>query len=58
MQSEIAHQAASPELGTLVRLAMDGLWYSELYQFAPPSAELREKLQSLLISIAHEHVMK
>jgi AcrR family transcriptional regulator len=54
MQREISQRASSPELGLLVRLAMDGLWYSELYQFAPPDGEQRRALQSLLLKIAKE----
>lgn len=56
MQREISQRASSPELGLLVRLAMDGLWYSELYQFAPPDREQRGALQALLLKIAKETV--
>lgn len=54
MQKEITRNAPTPEMGLLVRLAMDGLWYSELYQFAPPDAEQRRALQALLFRIAKE----
>ena len=54
MQEEITRNAPTPELGLLVRLAMDGLWYAELYQFAPPDAELRRALQALLFRITNE----
>jgi AcrR family transcriptional regulator len=54
MQREISQRASSPELGLLVRLAMDGLWYSELYQFAPPDGEQRRALQTLLLDIARK----
>ena len=47
---EITTLVPSPELGMLIRLCMDGLWYAQMYQFAPPSAELCERLQELLIS--------
>lgn len=50
MQSEIAAAAPSPEIGTLIRFALDGLWYSELYNCAPPSSELREKMMDTLLS--------
>jgi len=56
MQQEISQRAPSPELGLLVRLAMDGLWYAELYQFAPPDGEQRGALQTLLLKIAKETV--
>ena len=51
MQREIEQRATSPGLGLLVRLAMDGLWYSEVYQFAPPDEGQRETLQKLLLDI-------
>lgn len=54
MQREIAQRAPNEELGTLVRLAMDGLWYSELNQFAPPAADLRDRLQTLILKIVRE----
>jgi hypothetical protein len=52
MQSEIAAAAASAELGTIIRLALDGLWVSDLFGFAPPPAELREKMLNGLLAIA------
>jgi len=50
-QNRTAASAPSPEIGTLVRLAMDGLWIADLFNFAPPSPEMREKLLKVLISI-------
>jgi AcrR family transcriptional regulator len=52
MQREISAAASSEELGTLIRLALDGLWFSDLFQFAPPTAGLREKLQASMLVIA------
>jgi AcrR family transcriptional regulator len=52
MQSEIAAAAATPEIGTIIRLALDGLWLSDLFGFAPPAPELREKMLSTLLAIA------
>jgi hypothetical protein len=51
MQRELTQHAPTPELGQLVRLSMDGLWFSEQYQFAPPNEQEREKLKALLIDI-------
>jgi AcrR family transcriptional regulator len=36
----------------LVRLAVDGWWYSTLFSFAPPEADAREKLLNLLTDLA------
>jgi hypothetical protein len=41
-------------MGLLVRLAMDGLWYSELYQFAPPDEAQRNRLQAYLLDIVRQ----
>jgi AcrR family transcriptional regulator len=43
--------APSPEIGTLVRLAMDGLWISDLLNLAPPSATMRKKLTAQIASL-------
>lgn len=52
MQDQIASAAPTPEAGTLIRLALDGLWLSDLYGFAPPPQPLRDRLRDLLLSIA------
>jgi len=54
MQSEITSAAPSKEAGTLIRLCMDGLWYSEMYQFAPPDPELRQRLQDMLLELVQK----
>jgi AcrR family transcriptional regulator len=51
MQREIAAAAISPEIGTVIRLALDGLWMSDLFGFAPPSSELREKMSAVLLTL-------
>ena len=58
MQQEIATAAGSEELGTIIRLALDGLWMSDVFGFAPPSAELREKMLPALLEIARKHRRK
>jgi AcrR family transcriptional regulator len=54
MQNEIAEAAPSPEIGTLIRLSLDGLWFSELFGYAPPSPDLKAKMQETLL----EYVQK
>lgn len=54
MQEEIAAAAISPEIGTILRLALDGLWVSDLFGFAPPSAEMREKMRTALLEIVQK----
>jgi AcrR family transcriptional regulator len=52
MQGEIVAAAESPEIGTIIRLALDGLWISDLFGFAPPSLEMRKKMLDALLIFA------
>lgn len=48
-QVEIETDAADPVLGTIARLATDGLWLSELFGFAPLDDDLRRRVREALI---------
>jgi AcrR family transcriptional regulator len=48
-QNRAIAAAPSPETGTLVRLAMDGLWISDLLNLAPPQEEMRKKLTDTIL---------
>ncbi len=50
-QKKAEESAPSPEVGTLIRLAMDGLWVSDLMGFASPSAAMRKKLLKVLMEM-------
>ena len=52
MQNDIAAAAPTPEIGTLIRLALDGLWFAELFNYAPPSPALKEKMLETLLFFA------
>lgn len=54
MQEKMAAAGASPEIGTIIRLAMDGMWFSEVFGFAPPSPELREKMLTALLNLTRK----
>ncbi len=59
MQKEITAAASSEEAGTLIRLCMDGLWYAEVYNFAPPEPGLRKRLQETLLKLVSDnHFLK
>ncbi|WP_407540338.1 TetR/AcrR family transcriptional regulator [Deinococcus radiomollis] len=47
--------ALEPGLGTLLRLAMDGLWLADLLGLAPPDAEERRTLGSLIERLTAQH---
>jgi AcrR family transcriptional regulator len=53
-QNRAAISAPSEEIGTLVRLTMDGLWISDLANLAPPSPEMRERLSHVLLSLIEQ----
>jgi AcrR family transcriptional regulator len=40
-----------PSVGTLVRLAADGLFFAELFGFAPPEGRLRERVLEALLAL-------
>lgn len=54
IQGEIAAAAPTEEIGTLLRLCMDGMWYAQLYQFAPPSLELRNRMRDTLLAFLQD----
>lgn len=48
-QKQIENDGVDPVKATILRLAVDGLWYAELFRLAPPDAELRRKVQDELM---------
>lgn len=51
-QDKIVASAASPEIGTIIRMAIDGLWVSDLLDFAPPAPASRRKMLAALLQLA------
>ena len=51
-QDKVIASAASPETGTIIRMAIDGLWVSDLLDFAPPSSATRKKMLTALLQLA------
>jgi AcrR family transcriptional regulator len=52
-QEQAVHDGLSPALATILRLAIDGLWFADLFQLAPPEGELRKEVLQLLHTMAH-----
>jgi len=52
-QEQVVHDGLPPALATLLRLAIDGLWFADLFQLAPPEGDLREEVLQLLHTMAH-----
>lgn len=47
-QRQAENNGLDPALGTIVRLATDGLWFVQLMNFGPPSPALRAQVQAKL----------
>jgi len=43
-----------PALGTLIRLAADGLWFAELFGVSPLDDATREAVHAALITLTHQ----
>jgi AcrR family transcriptional regulator len=54
IQYKIENDELDPVRATLVRLAIDGLWFAEMFGLAPPSADLRQKVIEKLKAIIKE----
>jgi len=53
-QEQAVHDGLPPALATILRLAIDGLWFADLFQLAPPTGQLREEVLQTLHSMAHQ----
>lgn len=53
-QAKIEHDGTDPAIATMIRLAADGLWFAELFGFAPPTAVLRAQVEQALLALTKE----
>lgn len=52
IQNKIENDELDPVRATLVRLAIDGIWFAEMFGLAPPKSDLRQKvIEQLKVSI-------
>ncbi|WP_257350778.1 TetR/AcrR family transcriptional regulator [Pseudalkalibacillus decolorationis] len=51
MQNKVEQDSINPVTATIIRLAIDGLYYSELFHIAPLNDKLREKVIQQLITM-------
>ncbi|MEK5529882.1 TetR family transcriptional regulator [Viridibacillus sp. FSL H7-0596] len=51
MQNKVEQDSIDPVTATIIRLAIDGLYYSELFNIAPLDEKLREDVIQKLISM-------
>jgi AcrR family transcriptional regulator len=50
-QDQTEQSGLDPALATIIRLAVDGLWFAELLGFAPPDQKLRRQVASTLLAL-------
>ncbi|MCR8632074.1 hypothetical protein [Paenibacillus radicis (ex Xue et al. 2023)] len=44
MKFKQSNDGLDPVRSTMIRLAIDGLWFAEMFGLAPPKGELRQKI--------------
>jgi AcrR family transcriptional regulator len=55
-QKELEKDGINLVTATLVRLAADGLYFSEVFDLAPPKGKLRKQLETRLLAMTKEKV--
>ena len=50
-QNRVENCGLDPVLATLIRLTIDGLWFSEMYQYAPPEEDRRQQIVDLIFKL-------
>lgn len=53
-QLQVESCGVAPSVAMLVRLAVDGLWFTEMYQYAPPNLEQRQAVLQLILQLTSE----
>ncbi len=53
-QAKVEASGIDPVKANLFRLTIDGMWFTEMHQFAPPNAERREAILNLLFKLIIE----
>jgi AcrR family transcriptional regulator len=53
-QDKSVSDGIDPVVGTIIRLAVDGLWLAELFKLAPPDPELRQQVIERLMAMTKE----
>jgi AcrR family transcriptional regulator len=51
-QTRVERDELPPALATVLRLAMDGLWFADLFGLASPSGKLREEVILTILTMA------
>jgi len=52
-QKNIDQCGLDMDWATVLRFAVDGLWFAEMHQYAPPQLEHREKIVDIILKLTH-----
>jgi hypothetical protein len=55
-QQQVENSGLDPAKATLVRLAVDGLWFLEMHHYAPPDAQRRAQIVDLIMQLTYDSV--
>ncbi|MDK8182906.1 TetR family transcriptional regulator [Paenibacillus sp. UMB4589-SE434] len=53
MQQKLEQDGLDPVLATIIRLAVDGLWFAEMLHLAPLDAQMRAKVSEQLMQLTY-----
>lgn len=53
-QARAEQDGLSAARATVIRLALDGLWFAEVFGLAPPNPRLREQVEAFLLALIQE----
>ena len=53
-QQKVENNGLDPARATLVRLAVDGLWFAEMHHYAPPNAQQRAHIIDLIFQLTYD----
>ena len=56
-QQHVENCGLEPVLATLIRLTVDGLWFSEIYQYAPPNPKRRDQIIELVFKLINQDAL-
>jgi len=56
-QSKVEESGLDPAWATLIRFAVDGLWFAEMHQWAPPDEERRAEIVELILGLTYDSLL-
>ena len=53
-QNKVENCGLDPKWATLMRIAVDGLWFVEMHRYAPPDKERREEIVEMILNLTYK----